>query len=407
MSPPGEMIGKAATRSKKRPNAVRRIAVITGSRAEYGLLRSTMEALARRRNVELQVVVTGSHLLPRFGETVHEIIADGWSVAARIPMQTGDGEPLDQARGLARGVSGIAEFLESASADMVVVLGDRIEAMAGALAAVTTGRVLAHIHGGDLAEGDFDDSLRHAITKLAHLHFPATSQAARRIVRMGEDQWRVHTVGAPGLDRINELWESTTWRKASVRSSKFARSAGRSRVALIVQHPCGRSAAIEQSVMNNILKSVRKSGMRALCLYPNTDRGHEGILHAIECHAAVANGDFRVVPSLHRDDFLLALRDADLLVGNSSSGIIESGSLGTPAINIGPRQTGRQACGPGVIHCRESLRAIQAAVRKALNRKTPIPRTNLYGDGKSGIRIARVLAQVPLNRKLTTKLNSF
>ncbi|MEE9211172.1 MAG: UDP-N-acetylglucosamine 2-epimerase, partial [Phycisphaeraceae bacterium] len=173
-------------RSIKRRRRIRRVAVITGTRADYGLLRSTMAAIQTHRRLRLQVVVTGMHLLHKFGHTVDQIARDGWRVDARVKMQTGDDSPLDQAAGLSRGVLGIAKFLEQAKSEIVLVLGDRIEAMAGALAAVTTGRIVAHIHAGDVAPGDFDDSLRHAITKLAHVHLTATRCAARRVVRMGE-----------------------------------------------------------------------------------------------------------------------------------------------------------------------------------------------------------------------------
>ena len=194
--------------SAKHRKTVRRIAVVTGTRAEYGLLRSTMEAVAEHRDLTLQVVVTGMHLLRKFGRTIDDIVRDGWRVGARVKMQTGDDSPLDQAAGLSRGVRGIATYCEQAATDIVVVLGDRIEAMAGTLAAVTTGRLLAHVHGGDIAPGDFDDSLRHAISKLAHLHLTATESARRRLIRMGESPDRVHCVGAPGLDRLFQLIEN-------------------------------------------------------------------------------------------------------------------------------------------------------------------------------------------------------
>lgn len=390
---------RAATPKKPRP-ALRRVAVVTGTRAEYGLLQSTMKALQEHKNVALQLVVTGSHLLPKFGHTIDEIIADGWRIDARVTMQRGDDDPLDQAEALARGVAGIARFLHERQSDVVVVLGDRIEAMAGALAAVTTGRHLAHIHGGDLATGDIDDTLRHSITKLAHLHFPATRDAARRIIRMGEDPKRVHVVGAPGLDRLRELLDHR-WTPCTTARNDIRR-------ALIIQHPCGRSRDKERAVMNSILNAVRAEEFHATCLYPNTDRGHQGIIEAIVTYAEkTSNGEFRVVPSLPRDDFLMALHEADVLVGNSSSGIIEAASAGTPAVNIGPRQTGRQVSSTSVIHCGESLDAIRVALRNARKKKISKSHSNAYGDGRAGGRIAATLARIPLNEKLRRKLNAY
>jgi GDP/UDP-N,N'-diacetylbacillosamine 2-epimerase (hydrolysing) len=395
---------------KRRQSKRRRIALITGTRAEYGLLKSTMTALQKRPNATLQLVVTGSHLLSKFGHTIDEIAADGWHIDARIPMQRGDDDELDQAKGLARGVAGIAGFLHESKTDVVVVLGDRIEAMAGALAAITTGRVLAHIHGGDLAAGDFDDTLRHSITKLAHLHFPATREAAERIIRLGEATWRVHAVGAPGLDRIKELLAENSKRITDVSCTSRNPLPNRSEIkhAIILQHPCGRSAATERAAMAGILKAVDAEGYHATCIYPNTDRGHEGIIDAITAHAARAsNGDFRVVPSLPQDDFLLAMHMSTVLVGNSSSGIIEAASVGTPAINIGKRQSGRQVGGDNVIHCTESVHAIRQALRRAATSKKGTDRSTVYGDGHAGERIAKVLARVSLNEKTRRKLNAY
>jgi GDP/UDP-N,N'-diacetylbacillosamine 2-epimerase (hydrolysing) len=402
--------GKKATRQrgnkKKRPLQQRQIAVVTGTRAEYGLLKSTMTALQKHANVKLQLVVTGSHLLPKFGSTIDEIVADGWQIDARVPMQCGNDDPYDQAQGLARGVAGIARFLHDFKTDIVVVLGDRIEAMAAALAAITTSRMLAHIHGGDLAAGDLDDALRHSITKLAHIHFPATREAARRIVRMGEPSWRVHKVGAPGLDRICELLAAksqTISDAACTLQAPFSE-----RHAIILQHPSGRRASRERSTMTSILRAVHAEGYHATCIYPNTDHGHEGILGAITAHEARAsNGEFRVVPSLPRDDFLLAMHKANVLVGNSSSGIIEAASVGTPAINIGKRQNGRQVSGANVIHCDETFDAIRNALREAARRRKTRACSAVYGDGHAGERIAKVLARIPLNDTVRRKLNAY
>ena len=314
-----------------------------------------MKAVAAQPGLKLQVVAAGMHLLPKFGRTVDAIRRDGWRVDALVPMQSGSDRPLDQARGLSRGVEGIARFIERGRTDIVVVLGDRIEAMAGALAAVTTGRVLAHIHGGDVAPGDFDDSLRHAITKLAHVHFAATRRAAWRIVRMGEDRWRVHVVGAPGLDRLREL------------IAQEPRRRGRSGTALIVQHACGRPASLEQRVMSSVLTAVRTVGLRRLIVYPNTDRGHSGVLRAIRSHRRASRaGEVEVVRSLARDEYLRALLRADVLVGNSSSGIIEAPLAGTPSVDVGSRQAGREPGGRSIVHAREDARSIVAALRRAL-----------------------------------------
>lgn len=374
----------------------RRIAVITGTRAEYGLLRSPMEAIARHARLDLRIVVTGMHLLRKFGTTVNEIVRDGWEIDARVRMQKGDDDVLDQANGLARGVSGIARFLHEDEIDVVVVLGDRVEAMAGALAGVTAGCIVAHIHGGDVAPGDFDDSFRHAITKLAHVHLAATQAARSRIIQMGEPRQRAHCVGAPGLDRLLSIRSE---------SGKARQSSG---YAIVIQHPCGRSAAREHRVMRMILRSVDAAGLYQTIIYPNSDRGHTGILIAIDEHRQRAsNGSVRVERSIDRDQFLRMLIESDVIVGNSSSGIIEAGAAGTPTVNIGLRQRGRERGGRSVIDAEESATSIRQALSRAVTER-PITRgRSVYGNGHAGERIADILASVPLDDAYRRKVSLF
>ncbi len=380
----------------------KRIAVVSGTRAEYGLLTSVMQAIAARRNLELQLVVTGMHLVNRFGTTINQIRRDGWRVDARVPMQRGDDGPLDQAQGLSRGIAGISKYLESAQTDIVVVLGDRIEALAGALAAVTTGRILAHIHGGDVAAGDFDDSVRHAITKLAHLHFPASDAAADRIVRMGESPTRVFMVGAPGLDRLREL------------ITKHGRIEKYGNNALIVQHSIGRSAAAESAVMSRILQAAASAGLCGTIIAPNSDRGHSGISRAIanfmkanDQTASHASGRWEVVSSLPRDEYLWRLLHAEVLIGNSSSGMIEAGVAGTAVINVGDRQRGRDHDSGQMIHCTESMAALQTAIRRVRKIKMKRGAASAYGNQAAGPKIADALAAIPITDLLRRKTLEF
>lgn len=392
--------------TRPRSTARRRIAVVTGTRAEYGLLTSVLRAIRAEPALRLQLVATGMHLLRKFGHTVDDIRRDGWRIAACVPMQAGTDGAIDQAVGLGRGVAGIARFLQRARTDVVVVLGDRIEAMAGALAAVTTGRVLAHIHGGDVAPGDFDDSLRHAITKLAHVHFAATRAAARRIVRLGEAAGRVHLVGAVGLDRLRELLADGPARRPAPGRGQDG-PAGRP-FALVVYHAWGRPAAVEERTVAGLLRAVADAGLRRRIVYPNSDRGHAGVLRAIERHRR-AHGprDVEVVRSLPRDDFLRALIAAEVLVGNSSSGLIEAPLAGTPAVNVGGRQAGRQAGGPAVLHAADRYEAIRAALERARALPRRRPRRTVYGDGRAGVRIARHLATLPLGPDLARKVITY
>ncbi|MCO6435927.1 MAG: UDP-N-acetylglucosamine 2-epimerase (hydrolyzing) [Phycisphaerae bacterium] len=370
----------------------RRIAVVTGTRAEYGLLTSTLEAIRNHPDLELQLVVTGMHLLRRFGRTVDVIRRDGFTIAARVRMQRGDDSALDQADGLAGGVKGIAAFLEEAQSDIVVVLGDRIEAFAGALAATTTGRILAHIHGGDLALGDLDDRIRHAITRLAHVHLAASAGAKRRLLRMRESPERVHLVGAPGLDRLRTLLR------------EVPRPTSRSDRALVIQHPIGRSAQRERAVMATILQAIHDRGLRSTIIYPNTDRGHEGIIAAAESfQRRRPQAVEQMHRSLERDRFLRLLMSADVLVGNSSSGVIEANFAGTPVVNVGTRQAGRERGGSAVVDVGESKPSIAEGLKQALRLRPRAGRSSVYGTKPVGPLIAAILARVPLTDEFRRK----
>jgi UDP-hydrolysing UDP-N-acetyl-D-glucosamine 2-epimerase len=348
-----------------------------------------MRELAAKKAARLQVVATGMHLLRMFGRTIDHIRDDGFEIAATVRMQRGRDDVLDQSAGLARGVDGLARAFERLRSDIVVVLGDRIEALAGALAATTTQRFLAHIHGGDVAVGDADDSIRHAITKLAHFHFAATADAAKRIVRLGERRDCVFNAGAPGLDEL----------RAIINASPRGRSASAVRRALIVQHPIGRSADDEYRTMRNVLRAVADERLDASVVFPMSDPGHAGILAAI----IERENELRVYRSLPRDEFLRQLVAADVLVGNSSSGIIESAFAGTPAVNVGPRQAGRLRGGPSVIDCGESRAAIRSAIRRALRKHPRAGARSVYGDGRAGRRIADNLLRVPLSNAVRRK----
>lgn len=386
---------KRAAGASGRTRRRRRVAVVTGTRAEYGLLRTVMEAVAARRGLQLQTIVTGMHLLRGFGATVRQIERDGWHIDARVPMQRGREGALDQAEGLARGVKGIARFVTDSDTDIVVVLGDRIEAMAGALAATTTGRFIAHIHGGDVAPGDTDNPVRHAITKLAHIHLAASPDAARRLIRMGEAPETVHVVGAPGLDRLFEL-------------ARELPRPSRASSALVLQHAYGRSPAVERRVMSAVLRAVRSHGLTAKVMYPNTDRGHSGVVQAIDEVLRGRNRRWRpqVVRSMPRDRYLRELLSTAVLVGNSSSGVIEAAAVGVPCVNVGSRQAGRLRGGTSVIDASESFTAVRDAIGRALAQRPEKAGPRLYGDGRAGGRIADLLAGSQLTEDLRRKRNS-
>jgi len=354
-----------------------RVAVVTGTRAEFGLLRPVMEAVARHPHLELLCVAAGSHLVSP-GITYHEV-KRAFTIAAAVPMQVAGrtGRAADvEATG-----AGIARFgraFAGINPAWVVVLGDRIEAFAAASAASIGGFALAHIHGGDRAEGVADEAMRHAITKLANLHFAATPTSGERIVRMGEEPARVHVVGSPAIDGLRGV--------APMDEPEFE-SLGSPSV-VVVMHPIGRDDETEEAAMAQVLEGL--DGERVLVMHPNLDPGRDGVVRAIE---EWKKGE--VCRHLERPKFAaMLMRLADrggVLVGNSSAGLIEAAAMRVPTVDVGRRQDGRERYG-NVVHVAgeeaSSVRDGVAAARKLSRAAMSHP----YGDGRAGERIASVLA---------------
>jgi UDP-hydrolysing UDP-N-acetyl-D-glucosamine 2-epimerase len=356
------------------------VAVVTGSRAEFGLLRPVMCAIAAREDLDLLVIAAGSHLVPP-APTLRDVRAE-FDVAEAVPMQVaGRHTRFDDAEAAGIGLSRLARVLERRRPQWVVVLGDRIEPFAAAAAASIAGIAVAHVHGGDRAEGIADEALRHAITKLSHLHLPATRQSAERIIRMGEPASLVHAVGSPaidGLERIEPMRDEG-WEPLGAPT------------AVLLLHPLGREDAEEERFALAALDAL--AGERVLALHPNLDPGRSGTLRALAARAD--SGAIRLVQHLPRDAFIALLRrlarSGGVLVGNSSAGLIESAALGVPAVDIGLRQAGRERAG-NVVHADEP-----GEVRSALARARGLSLGSLehpFGDGRAGERIARLLAEV-------------
>jgi UDP-hydrolysing UDP-N-acetyl-D-glucosamine 2-epimerase len=364
----------------------RRIAVVTGTRAEFGLLRPVMNAVKARADCELLVVAAGSHLVSP-AETYHDVKAE-FFVSDAVPMQVaGQTGRAADVQALGRGMERFGRAFERLTPDWIVVLGDRIEAFAAAAAGSVGGYAVAHIHGGDRAEGVADEAMRHAITKLAHLHFPATAESAQRIIKMGERPQHVHVVGSPAIDGIPGI---------SPLDDAAFKDLG-SPTIVVLMHPVGRTDEQEEAVMSGVLEATMAGDSRVLVLHPNVDPGREGVLRAIRAAEESTGSRDRLLVKTHlpRATFVgLLKRIASLrgvLVGNSSGALIEGAALRVPAVDIGPRQSGRERAGNVVSAAGEQPGQIAHAIEKArgLNLATL---AHPFGDGLTGPRVAAFLA---------------
>lgn len=367
-------------------------------------MQPTLHEIARSQSLELQIVATGMHLDRTRGYTLAEICRAGFEADATIPWKQGDYSPSATACATGRAIAGLTRVYEKLAPDIVLVVGDRVEAFAAASAAHLCGLVVAHIHGGDRALGQVDDSLRHAITKLSHLHFPATAQSARRIVKLGEDRRYIFRVGSPALDGIHQQAASPDATAHHLRAYGSFQSG--EPYTLLVLHPESPDGRLEYRHASMLLKTVfAASTAHTVIIYPNTDPGSDGIVRAWQGAQSRRRATF--VPSVPRDIYLGLLREATVLVGNSSSGIIEAASFGTPVLDIGQRQAGREHS-KNLVHASWDAHIIRAELVRIWNGGHPARSTshNVYGSGAAK-KIIRVLQSVALDDSLRRKLIAY
>lgn len=371
---------------------------VSGSRADFGLMERTLKGLAETPGLRLSLVVTGQHLLHEYGMTINGILASGLPIAARIPVALSGADGAEMGRALATELLGFLNHWSTDRPDLVLVLGDRGEMLAAALAAVHLGIRVAHLHGGELS-GTLDESFRHAISKLAHFHFAATEASAERLRRMGEMPDHIWVVGAPGLVGLAD--GVTADRDGFGRG--FGLDLGCAHRVLVVFHPVVQEAAAAAIQVDTLLAVLRAEDCTALILRPNSDAGGAAINALLD--ACAEDERFRIIDHLERDAYLAALSAADALVGNSSSGIIESATLGTPCLNLGSRQNGRQR-NDNVVDCTDfTPQAIGAALRRTLALRGPFH--NLYGDGRTIERLADILPSLPRDVAVLAKRNAY
>lgn len=377
----------------------RRVVYVSGTRADFGLMRRTLAAIDENTALDLSVVATGMHLDAAHGGTVGEIEAAGFRIRHRVPAEPG-GDAAAMGASIGRLIMDLSRSFAAETPDLVLLLGDRGEMLAGAIAALHAGAAAVHIHGGERS-GTIDEPVRHAISKLSHFHLAATEDAAERLRRMGEDGWRVRVVGAPGLDDI-------AGRDPAGRAPLCAQAGldPDRPVAVVLFHPVVQDADRAGEQMTAVLDAVERRGMQMLLLAPNSDAGGVAVRRAADRFAEGASVTLRRETHLARPVYLAWLAAADLLIGNSSSGVIESASLGIPCVNVGDRQNARirnanvtDVAGFGAAELDDGIAAALAMGRGQW--------PNLWGDGRTAPRIAEFLKTVELSAEVYRKLNSY
>jgi UDP-hydrolysing UDP-N-acetyl-D-glucosamine 2-epimerase len=387
------------------------VAVFTGNRAEYGLQFPILRAIENHPDLEYRLLVSGAHLDPNFGSTLEEIRNDGFRIDAEIKIEMDAASLFATAQAIGSGVLAISKVLDEIRPDIMVVYADRFEGFAAVIAATQMNIPTAHIEGGDLTEGGaLDDSVRHAMTKLAHLHFTTNEQASNRILGMGEEPWRVHTVGFPAIDLISEGSFATNLEVTEQLGLDLSRP-----VLLFTQHSVSTEferAAEQVQPSIDAIKRLADEGIQTVLTYPNNDAGGQAIISVLDAFGTLDYKNTQVKRSLGRYLYhgVLALaRNPDIRVtclGNSSSGLKETPAFGCPTVNIGSRQEGRLR-GENVLDAGYSSNEIYDQIQRSLFddnfRKLCRESKNPYWLGEAGPKVAEVLATTPLDQGLIRK----
>lgn len=370
---------------------MKKIAVFTGTRADYGLLYWLLKDIQASRVLDLQLLVSGMHLSPEFGLTKNAILADGFKIDAQVEMLLSSDSPVGVVKSIGVGLIGFADALDRLAPDCLIVLGDRFEALAAAEAALVLRVPIAHLHGGEKTEGAYDDAIRHAITKMANLHFVAADEYRNRVIQMGESPESVLNVGALGLDHL-------------VRSSKMGlielsdslKFDLRQPFIMATYHPVTAGEESPEKTMAALLSALDVfSDYQVLITYPNADNGGRSIIALIDAYAQRHPDRVCAVPSLGSMRYLTAMSLASAVVGNSSSGIIEAPAYRVPTVDIGVRQEGRLAAA-SVIHAIADRADIIAAIRRVLSKEhaqVTAQCVNPYGSGDAAREIVRYLEE--------------
>lgn len=378
---------------------MRNIAVITTSRADYGIYLPILRLIDQREDLTLHLIVSGMHLSPEFGLTVEAIEADGFHIAERIEMLMASDTSEGVAKSMGVGLLGFGQLFARFRPDILLVLGDRFEMHAAVLAALPFKIPVAHLHGGELTQGAIDDALRHSITKLSHLHFVSTEAYAKRVIQLGESPWRITISGAPSLDNLKTVELLSREKFYKTFDLPFEND-----FLLVTFHPV--SLAFEQTEIytSALLDALDESGFPILFTMANADMGGHLINRLVEAFVTT-RPQAVCVKNLGLKGYFTAMSLALGMVGNSSSGIIEAATFGLPVVNIGDRQLGRVQ-GKNVINSAHDKNSVLQAIWQVTSadfRQEIAGMQNPYGDGQAAERIIERLATVPLDEHLIVK----
>lgn len=373
----------------------KKIAVFTGTRAEYGLLYWLMQDIKNDPTLELRVLVSGMHLSPEFGLTWQQIEEDGFNIDEKVEILLSSDSAVGVVKSIGLGLIGFADALTRMKPDLIIILGDRYEAFAAAQAAMFLRIPIFHLHGGEITEGAYDDAIRHAITKLSYLHGVSTEEYRTRVIQLGEDPNRVYNVGALGLEHLHR-----TNLLGLAELSKSLNFALDCPYFLVTYHPVTLADESPKCSFEALLGALDEfKEYKIIITYPNSDDGGRQIIPILEQYAKNQASRVFAIPSLGQLRYLSALKHSTMVIGNSSSGIIEAPSFGVPTINIGSRQNGRLAA-DSVFNCLPNKNAIVQAINAACQMKVKLNLVkvdNPYGEGDSSKKIINAIKALDFN----------
>ena len=376
-----------------------KICVTTGTRAEYGLLRPILNEIVQSKKLELNLIVAGMHLSKKHGYSIKEIQKDGFKISSKIEMIPKGNSVYFMSKALGEGIIKFSEVFRKLKPDINLILGDRDEAFASALAASHMNIPNAHIHGGDRTMAGIDEYIRHAITNISNLHFAATEKSKKRIIRLGENPKYVFFTGSSSIDEIKNKKIST---KNQLKTKYNLDITGQEIILLF--HPVTTQIKSSKNQINKILNAIIKLEKQTICIMPNTDSGNFEIINALKKYEKKFSF-IKLYPNLPRSDYLSLLKNCGVLVGNSSSGIIEASFFKIPVVNIGIRQKDREV-GKNIINVsNNSTQMISTAIKKALSAKSKnnLEKSNVYGTGSSSKKIVKILENIKITEQLIQK----